>query len=76
MRGVALVVIELHDDAGRSLGSWAVPYPELEARWRVSSRTVRGRVVQSRSVGPDELVGWEVAPTGVYLERFAGGEGR
>ena len=73
MRGVALVVIELHDDAGRSLGSWAVPYPELEARWRVSSRTVRGRVVQSRSVGPDELAGWEINGREAYLARFAEG---
>ena len=73
VRGVALVVIELHDDAGRTLGSWAVPYPELEARWRVSSRTVRGREVVSRSVGPDELAGWEIDARGIYLARFAEG---
>lgn len=71
VRGVALVVIELHDDAGRSLGSWALPYAELEARWRVSRRTVRGRVVESRSVGPDELAGWEIDARGIYLARFA-----
>lgn len=73
MRGVALVVIELHDDAGRTFGSWALPYAALEARWRVSSRTVRGRVVQSRSVGPDELAGWEIDARGIYLARFAEG---
>lgn len=72
-RGVALVVIELHDDEGASLGRWAIPYRELETRWRVSRRERAGRVEVSRSVGPEELAGWEIDAQGIYLERFAGG---
>ena len=69
--GVALVAIELHDEAGVSLGTWALPWPELETRWRVTVRSKPGGAgrVESRSVGPEELRGWEAQ--GLYLGRFA-----
>lgn len=73
--GVGLVVVELHDERGVSLGSWAIPWGVLETRWHRSARTVKGRRIESASAGPKELEGWEVG-AGIYLERFAGGEGR
>ena len=81
--GVGLVVVELHDERGLSLGAWAVPWGVLDGAegesrglWKRSTRvlgdgTPKRRVVDSASVGPDELVGWETSP--VYLARFAGG---
>lgn len=77
--GVALVVIELHDEAGVTLGTWALPYAELERRWSKTSRAKPGRagstdprdLVVSASVGPDELAGWEIT-SDCYLTRFAG----
>lgn len=75
--GVALVLIELHDELV-SLGTWAVPWNVLETLWR---RTTRARArpggmlappakIESASVGPEELVGWEVPPGALYLEKF------
>lgn len=69
--GVALVVIELHE-RGESLGRWAVPWATLEGLWHRTSRKVRGRAVESASVGPYELAGWDIW-SGLYLARFAGG---
>lgn len=77
--GVALVVLELHQDDGVSLGMWAIPWREIETRW---TRSRRARptgdatrpspvAIESASVGPDELAGWEVPVAGLYLERFA-----
>ena len=79
--GVALVVIELHREDGVSLGTWAIPWRELETRWKRTSRARpvkadAARVlappvkVESASVGPEELFGWET--DGLYLGRFAG----
>ncbi len=75
--GVALVLIELHDDDG-SLGTWAVPWNVIETLWRRTTRTrasTGGKLAppvkhESASVGPEELVGWEVPPGALYLERF------
>jgi hypothetical protein len=80
VRGVALVVIELHDERGYSQGSWALPWARLERLWVVRSRARAGKAgseraedrTTSHSVGPEELVGWEVASGGIYLERFVG----
>lgn len=65
--GVALAAIELHTAAHEQLGIWALPWAELERRWKVTSRGGK----TSRSVGPDELAGWEVPPVDTYLSRFA-----
>lgn len=70
--GVALVVVELHEGA-ESLGRWAVPWVTIEGLWHRTKRTLKGRVVESASVGPYELAGWEIRPGGLYLSRFAGG---
>jgi hypothetical protein len=72
--GVALVVIELHETgqiAGLSIGRWAVPWEVLETLWRRTSRKVRGKTIESASVGPYELYEWQIR--GLYLDRFAGG---
>lgn len=73
--GVALVLIELHDDRGVSLGTWAVPWGVLETLWRRTSRkrAATDASVESASVGPEELAGWAVPPHRNYLLRFAGG---
>jgi hypothetical protein len=83
--GVALVLVELHEGEA-SLGTWCLPWAELETRWKRTSRkrpepkggraapagaTSRPVTVESASVGPDELAGWEVPAQGLYLERFA-----
>lgn len=69
--GVGLVVVELHDEH-ITLGTWAVPWHVLETLWRRTTRARPSTVkVESASVGPDELAGWEVPAAGIYLERFA-----
>lgn len=77
--GVALVVVELHDEYV-TLGTWAVPWHVLETLWRRTSRARPSKPdatrpstvkIESASVGPDELAGWEVPAAGLYLERFA-----
>ena len=77
--GLALVFVELTDDGtGLPLGSWAVEWGALEKLWKVTRRAKPGRAgskraedyVESRSVGPAELKGWEADPA-CYLRRWA-----
>jgi len=74
--GLALVFLELTDDGG-PLGAWAVQWGVLEKLWKVSTRAKPGKagsqreadLITSRSVGPEELAGWEAVP-GCYLRRW------
>jgi hypothetical protein len=77
--GLALVFVQLTDDrSGQPLGAWAVEWGALERLWKVSRRAKPGKAgspreedhIVSRSVGPEELEGWEAAP-GCYLRRWA-----
>lgn len=75
--GLALVLVELTDD-GVPLGTWAVPWAEIERLWKRSTRAKPGKAgsqregdyIVSNSVGPEELAGWETTP-GCYLRRWA-----
>lgn len=76
--GLALVFVELTDeDTALPLGAWAVEWGALEKLWKVTRRAKPGRAgsqrsedyVESRSVGPAELRGWEATP-GCYLRRW------
>lgn len=76
--GLSLVFVQLIGDLGEVLGAWAVEWGALEDIWRVTRRAKPGRsgsklaadYVESRSVGPVELKGWEADP-GCYLRRWA-----
>jgi len=78
--GVALLLVELHDDDGARLGAWALPWRTLEGLWCITRRAKPGRAgssraedyVESRSVGPAELAGHEV-DAACYLRPFVGG---
>lgn len=75
--GLALVLVELTAD-GSPIGTWAVPWSELERLWLVKRRARPGKAgsklesdtIETRSVGPSELAGWEARP-GCYLLRWA-----
>ena len=71
--GAEALVRSLDLEAPEAVAKWPDHLVELETRWRVTTRSKPGGAgkVESRSVGPEELRGWEVQVGSLYLGRFA-----
>ena len=78
--GDGIAAIELRDEHGARVGTYALCWSKLETLWLKTTRAKKGKakstkaddLVESASVGAEELAGWAMVGS-VYLARFVGG---